>query len=83
LYLFQIWIEADFSLASDIRFVFGLLINLVSVPLGNWLAKLQALRTKWNINSGSDDKEVAARRDWGSGPRLVVLQPPVSPPGFR
>ncbi|OAI07189.1 hypothetical protein A1353_07485 [Methylomonas methanica] len=43
--------------------LFGLLVSLFSVHLGNWLAKLQALQTKWKINSGSDDKEVAARRE--------------------
>jgi hypothetical protein len=51
--------------------LFGLLVSLFSVHLGNWLAKLQALRTKWNINNGSDDKEVAARRECRYG--LVEL----------
>jgi hypothetical protein len=51
------------SLSGSLMSLFGLLVSLFSVHLGNWLAKLQALRTKWNANSGSDDKEVAARRE--------------------
>jgi hypothetical protein len=51
------------SLSGSLMSLFGLLVSLFSVHLGNWLSKLQALRTKWNINSGSDDKEVAARRE--------------------
>jgi hypothetical protein len=59
------------SLSGSLMSLFGLLVSLFSVHLGNWLAKLQALRTKWNINSGSDDKEVAARRECRYG--LVEL----------
>jgi hypothetical protein len=51
------------SLSGSLMSLFGLLVSLFAVHLGNWLAKLQALRTKWNVNSGSDDKEVAARRE--------------------
>jgi hypothetical protein len=51
------------SLSGSLMSLFGLLVSLFSVHLGNWLSKLQALRTKWDINSGSDDKERAARRE--------------------
>ncbi len=51
------------SLSGSLMSLFGLLVSLFAVHLGNWLAKLQGLRTKWEINSGSDDKEVAARRE--------------------
>lgn len=51
------------SLSGSLMSLFGLLVSLFSVHLGNWLSKLQALWTKWDINSGSDDKEVAARRE--------------------
>ncbi|WP_137179214.1 hypothetical protein [Roseomonas sp. AR75] len=51
------------SLAGSLMTLFGLLVSLFSIHLGNWLSKLQALRTKWDINDGSDDKEVAARRE--------------------
>jgi hypothetical protein len=51
------------SLSGSLMSLFGLLVSLFAVHLGNWLAKLQGLRTKWDINSGSDDKEVAARRE--------------------
>lgn len=59
------------SLSGALMTLFGLLVSLFAVQLGNWLSKLQALRTKWNINSGSDDKEVAARRECRYG--LVEL----------
>jgi len=51
------------SLSGSLMSLFGLLVSLFAVHLGNWLAKLQGLRTKWDINSGSDDKEIAARRE--------------------
>lgn len=51
------------SLSGSLMSLFGLLVSLFAVHLGNWLAKLQGLRTKWEINSGSDEKEVAARRE--------------------
>jgi hypothetical protein len=51
------------SLSGSLMGLFGLLVSLFSVHLGNWLAKLQALQTKWRINSGSDEKEIAARRE--------------------
>lgn len=51
------------SLSGSLMSLFGLLVSLFAVHLGNWLAKLQGVRTKWDINSGSDDKEVAARRE--------------------
>lgn len=43
--------------------LFGLLIGLFSIHLGNWLSKLQAIRTKWEFNNGSEDTEKAARRE--------------------
>jgi len=51
------------TLSGSLMTLFGLLVSLFSVHLGNWLARLQALRTKWNVNNGTDDKEVAARRE--------------------
>lgn len=51
------------SLSGSLMSLFGLVVSLFSVHLGNWLSKLQGLRTRWDINSGSDDKEVAARRE--------------------
>jgi len=51
------------ALSGSLMSLFGLLVSLFSVHLGNWLSKLQALKTKWRINSGSDEKEVAARRE--------------------
>jgi len=59
------------SLAGSLMTLFGLLVSLFSIHLGNWLAKMQALRTKWDINSGTDDKAVAARRECRYG--LVEL----------
>jgi len=59
------------SLSGSLMSLFGLLVSLFSIHLGNWLAKLQALRTKWDINSGSGDKELAARRECRYG--LVEL----------
>ncbi|CDZ59630.1 hypothetical protein [Neorhizobium galegae] len=51
------------SLSGSLMSLFGLLVSLFAVHLGNWLAKLQGLRTKWDINDGSDEKEVAVRRE--------------------
>ena len=51
------------SLSGSLMSLFGLLVSLFSVHLGNWLSKLQGLRTRWDINSGSDDREVATRRE--------------------
>lgn len=51
------------SLSGSLMSLFGLLVSLFAVHLGNWLAKLQGIRTKWDINDGSDDKEVAVRRE--------------------
>ncbi|OJY72102.1 MULTISPECIES: hypothetical protein [unclassified Rhizobium] len=51
------------SLSGSLMGLFGLLVSLFSIHLGNWLSKLQGLRTKWDINNGSDDKEIAARRE--------------------
>ena len=51
------------SLAGSLMTLFGLLVSLFSIHLGNWLAKMQALRTKWDVNVGSDEKAVAARRE--------------------
>ncbi|WP_343698999.1 hypothetical protein [Caulobacter sp.] len=51
------------SLSGSLMSLFGLLVSLFSIHLGNWLAKLQALRTKWDINSGSGDAERAGRRE--------------------
>lgn len=59
------------SLSGSLMSLFGLLVSLFSVHLGNWLAKMQALRTKWDINSGSDEKAVAGRRECRYG--LVEL----------
>lgn len=51
------------TLAGSLMSLFGLLVSLFSIHLGNWLSKLQALKTKWDINNGSDPKEVALRRE--------------------
>ncbi|UAL10152.1 hypothetical protein [Caulobacter segnis] len=51
------------SLSGSLMSLFGLLVSLFSIHLGNWLSKLQALRTKWDVNSGSGDSERAARRE--------------------
>lgn len=51
------------SLAGSLMTLFGLLVSLFAVHLGNWLSKLQALQTKWSINNGSDPSELAARRE--------------------
>ncbi|MDC7675183.1 hypothetical protein [Asticcacaulis machinosus] len=51
------------SLAGSLMSLFGVLVSLFSVHLGNWLAKLQGLRTKWDMNNGSDEKEISARRE--------------------
>jgi hypothetical protein len=51
------------SLSGSLMSLFGLLVSLFSIHLGNWLSKLQGLRTKWDLNSGSDEKELAARRE--------------------
>jgi hypothetical protein len=51
------------SLSGSLMSLFGLLVSLFAVHLGNWLSKLQGVRTKWEINSGSEVKEVAARRE--------------------
>ena len=59
------------SLAGSLMSLFGLLVSLFSIHLGNWLAKMQALRTKWDVNVGSDEKAVAARRECRYG--LVEL----------
>lgn len=59
------------SLSGSLMSLFGLLVSLFSIHLGNWLAKMQALRTKWDINSGCGDKELAVRRECRFG--LVEL----------
>lgn len=59
------------SLAGSLMTLFGLLVSLFSIHLGNWLAKMQALRTKWDINSGTNDTAVSARRECRYG--LVEL----------
>ena len=51
------------SLSGSLMSLFGLLVSLFSIHLGNWLAKMQALRTKWDVNSGTGDNEKAARRE--------------------
>lgn len=51
------------SLAGSLMSLFGLLVSLFSVHLGNWLSRIQGLRTKWNLNNGSGEKELAARRE--------------------
>lgn len=59
------------SLTGSLMTLFGLLVSLFSIHLGNWLAKMQALRTKWDIHVGSDEKAVGARRECRYG--LVEL----------
>lgn len=59
------------SFAGSLMSLFGLLVSLFSIHLGNWLAKMQALRTKWDINSGSGENEIAGRRECRYG--LVEL----------
>lgn len=51
------------SLSGSLMSLFGLLVSLFSIHLGNWLSKLQALRTKWDVNNGSDPAERSARRE--------------------
>jgi hypothetical protein len=51
------------SLSGSLMSLFGILISLFSIHLGNWLSKFQGLRTKWDINDGSDEKELSARRE--------------------
>jgi hypothetical protein len=51
------------SLSGSLMSLFGILVSLFSIHLGNWLSKLQGLRTKWDLNSGSEEKEGDARRE--------------------
>ncbi len=52
------------SLTGALITMVGLLISLFNVQLGNWLSKLQGLRTKWGMNSSrTDEKERQARRE--------------------
>lgn len=51
------------SLSGSLMSLFGILVSLFSVHLGNWLAKLQGMRTKWNANNAEKDDEVKARRE--------------------
>lgn len=43
--------------------LFGLLISLFSIHLGTWIGQLSVLRTKWDINFGSRDERISARRE--------------------
>ena len=43
--------------------LFGLLISLFAIHLGTWLARLQSLRTRWDINRGDGPAEYAVRRE--------------------
>ncbi|OWY03754.1 hypothetical protein B6V75_10055 [Thioclava sp. F1Mire-8] len=51
------------SLVGSLLSLFGILISLFSVHLGNWLAKLQAIRAKWQTNRGSSAEAKAAKRE--------------------
>jgi hypothetical protein len=43
--------------------LFGLLISLFSIHLGTWLGQLTSLKTKWELNAGSREESIAARRE--------------------
>lgn len=51
------------ALSGSLMTLFGVLVSLFSIHLGNWLSRVQGLRTKWTLNNGSGEKEIAARRE--------------------
>jgi len=55
--------ELFLSLLGIILTLFGLLISLFSIHLGTWLSELISLKTKWELNIGTKDSSVSARRE--------------------